>query len=82
MFHRTLFPFGIGAVLLDVQLKAGAFARHVIELRLWVMLPGLRTLFSRPMAALIASPFRAERKSRGNSAKALIACAGTMGLPA
>ena len=82
MFHCALFQFGMDAALLNAAQREGIFAARALEVRLGAMLSGLRTSLSRASAAVVANPLRVERKSRGNSAKALIARVGTTGSPA
>lgn len=74
MSHDTLFQLGMGAVLLNASQKEETFAMRTLAASTKVISPASRLGGQPPRAAAI---LRTEKKSRSNSAKALIARAQT-----
>ncbi|WP_184231745.1 hypothetical protein [Bosea sp. WAO] len=74
MSHDALFQLGMGAVLLNASQKEETFAMCASAASIKVISPASRLSRQSPAAAAI---LRTEKKSRSNSAKALIPRAST-----
>ena len=84
MSHDALFQLGMGSVELDVTQTEEPFATRAIKACvkvLYAVRPSERIGFT-AIAFAIAELLRAEKRSRGNSAKTLISPAGYLTSPA
>lgn len=72
MSHDALFQLGMGSVLLNASQTEDIFAVRALKLRAMLNCIGSQAYRFGLTAMAIASLFRAERKSRSNSAKRLM----------